>query len=148
MPYFPPILSDPKLKISKKEKNLILGAASSAWFKRPLNMILYLSAIIIWAVCIAVATELLEDITANSRSYSVMLWVVLLPIYFFFLHYLIFHFGFPPYLYRELHKRGQDICLDCGYILIDIPKSQPKCPECGIPRTPLPTTTTTDDSAP
>jgi hypothetical protein len=144
MPYFPPILSDPQLGVSPKDRNLILGASSSAWFKRPLNLILYLIAIVSWAVFMAVATALLEKVGQNSMLYTVMLWVVCLPIFFLGLHYLIFHFGFRPYLYKELHDRGYDICLKCGYILIDIPAQTQTCPECGTHRTSLPTPNTSE----
>ena len=138
MPYFPAILSDPHLAISKRDKRLILRSASSAWFKNPLNMILYMAAMITWAVFMGSATKLLNKIVPNTTIYSVMLWVIFFPLFIAGCHYLIFHIRFRPYLYRELRARGHNICPNCGYLLIDIPESNTPCPECGKPRDPRP----------
>lgn len=138
MSYFPAILYDPQLAISKRDKNLILKSASSAWFKKPLNLIIYMAAMITWAVFMASTRTLLNNFVPDTTIYTVMLWVVFFPLFLVGCHYLIFHVGFRPYLYRELRNRGHDICVKCGYILIDIPESNPKCPECGTPRSPLP----------
>ena len=138
MSYFPSILSEPQLAISKEDKNLILGAASSSWFKKPLNLSLYLLAIISWVIFMVLATMYLEHLPQNTMLYTVLLWTLLLPLYILGLHYLFFHFGFRPHLHKELRERGYDICLKCGYILIDLPASTNACPECATQRTPLP----------
>jgi len=149
MSYFPSILSDPQLAISKRERTRILGAASSAWFKVHAHLALYIFVTVVWIALMTVGTMLLEDVGRHSMMYSVLLWVVLLPIYLFGLHYLIFHYGFRPLLYRELHSRGYDVCLGCGYVLVDIPLSDPgsgssKCPECATLRSALPERTEPD----
>jgi hypothetical protein len=138
MSYFPPILSDPQLAISKRDQNRILGAASSAWFKKRSNTILYSAAIITLAISMAGATVLIGRLATNSTIYTVLLWTIAFPLYLFACHYLIFHLGFRPFLYQILRQEGHDICLKCGYILIDIPNATSKCPECGTERTPLP----------
>lgn len=139
MSYFPSILSDPQLAISKQEKNLILGAASSEWMRNKRNLIFYAIAVIAWATCIVLVRVFLSNITPSSTLFAVLLWIFYFIIFFVGSHYLVFHIRFRPYLYQELRNRGYDICEKCGYILIDIPESSERCPECGTTRSALPT---------
>lgn len=141
MPYFPSILSDPQLGISKKDQNLILGAASSVWLKKKRNLLLYASVVIAWAACIALGKYLINQAGTISGPYQILLWIASFIIFILGSHYLIFHLRFRPNLYQELRNRGHDICPKCGYILIDIPTSTAKCPECGSNRIPLDHTT-------
>jgi len=143
MHYFPAILSDPQLAISKKDQNQILGAASSAWMKKPSNILLYLGVIILWASSIAVGKLLLNQMGTISGPYQILLWILSFIIFILGSHYLVFHTKFKPYLYHELRQLGHDICPRCGYSLITLPTSEPKCPECGTPRTPPPNPTDT-----
>jgi len=133
MSYFPPILKDPQLAIPQSDRNLILRAAYSAWFKKRTNLALYMAIIITWSIGMVLATVYLDHLTNNATLYAVLIWTTALPLYFG-LNYLIFRLAFRVYIYKELHNRGHDICLTCGYILIDIPISNTKCPECGTPR--------------
>lgn len=133
--YFPAILSDPQLEISKKDQNLILGAASSEWMRNRRNILLYLAAIVIWAASVAVGRVLLDHIMPASKPIIITLWILSFILFILGSHYLVFHIRFKPYLYQELRNRGHDICPKCGYILIDIPESSKKCPECGTQRT-------------
>ena len=137
MPYFPSILSDPQLGISKKDQNLILGAASSAWLSNKRNLFLYGCAIFAWATFMAVANVVFDRIGPQSGSYGIILWIISFVLFIIGSHYMVFHIRFRPYLYQELRRRGHDICSKCGYILIDIPESTDICPECGTPRVPL-----------
>lgn len=139
MHYFPAILSDPQLGISKKDKNQILGAASSAWFKKKSNLAVYTLAIIIWVAAMTSTRLLLKQAGLSSVLYNAIIWAVLFPLLLVGCHYLIFHVRFRPHLYQALREAGHDICPKCGYILIDIPHSTNKCPECGSDRAPLPT---------
>jgi hypothetical protein len=138
MPYFPAILSDPQLGISKKDQNLILGAASSAWMRNPRNILLYLAVIILWATTIAVGKVLINQTATITPLYQTLLWILSFILFVLGSHYLVFHIKFKPYLFQELRNRGHDICPKCGYILIDIPHSTTQCPECGSSRIPLP----------
>jgi len=136
MPYFPAILYDPQLGISKKDQNLILGAASSAWLRNKRNLLLYALAIIVWATSIAVGQALIQQSKAIQAPYPAILWVLSFIIFILGSHYLVFHIRFRPYLYQALRQAGHDICPKCGYILMDIPTSQTACPECGSTRPP------------
>ena len=138
MSYFPSILSDPQLAITRSEKNLILGAASSAWFKKRTNLVIYITAIITWAITMALTTVYLERLANSATLYTVLLWTIALPLFIFGIHYFIFHFAFRKHLFNELRARGHDVCISCGYNLIDIPQQQAFCPECGKSREPLP----------
>lgn len=139
MPYFPAILSDPQLGISKKDQNLILGAASSAWLKNKRNLLLYFVVILGWAACIALGKYLINQTGTIPATYQTILWILSFILFLLGSHYLIFHLRFNTYLYKELRSRGHDICPKCGYILVDIPLSETNCPECGTPRsTPTP----------
>lgn len=137
MPYFPAILSDPELGISKKDQNLILGAASSAWLKNKGNIVLYVLALFIWATTIALTKLLLNRIGPISSIYTTLLWVGTFVTFILGSHYLIFHIRFKPYLFKALRDEGHDICLKCGYILFTLPDSETKCPECGTTRSAL-----------
>ncbi|MBL4590787.1 MAG: hypothetical protein JKY96_02385 [Phycisphaerales bacterium] len=139
MPYFPSILKDPQLGISSKDQNLLLGEASSAWSKQRLNKVINGASFVAMASILAIATVLIKLGGLSSMPYTLVLWTVVFPLLLVGWHYLIFHIGFRPHLYRVLREAGHDICPKCGYILFTLPTSETKCPECGTQRSPLDT---------
>ena len=137
MPYFPPILKDPQLGISSKEQNLLLGKASSAWFKSRRNMVIHTASIALMACTLAVVSVLIKQSGLNTVLYTILLWTIAFPLMLVGCHFLIFHIGFRPHLYRILRDAGHEICPKCAYILFALPDSVTKCPECATPRSPL-----------
>jgi hypothetical protein len=138
MPYFPSILKDPQLGISSKDQNLLLGEASSAWFKSRRNMVIHAASIALMACIMAVGSVLIKQSGLNTVLYTTLLWTLVFPLLLVGCHYLIFHIGFRPHLNRVLREAGHEVCPKCAYILIDLPDSVTKCPECSTSRSPMP----------
>lgn len=138
MPIVPTILKDPQLNLSKKDRAAILKHATNLWFAKPSNMILYAGSTVFWVLLMIIATPVTRMLGINSALSTLIVWGGIYPSMFILTYWIIFNFNFLPHLYKELRTRQHDVCPKCGYILITLPDSETKCPECGTQREPLP----------
>jgi len=147
MPLFPTILKDPALNLDKKQRLKILGQANGKWFKVPCNILLYFGTVIaVFLITAGVALSLSSIGLSRPLDNTIIIAVVFLLL--LTTYYIIFNFNYLPHLYQELRNRGHDICPKCGYTHIELPDSKTNCPECGTPRSPLPTPTETTIETP
>lgn len=138
MSFLNPIMSDPQLAIPKRVQADIARTVSQKLMSQGYKRYLFFICFVLTGIILIGSTLYLANSGNNATLYIILLWSIALPISGIIQAYLYLHFGYIPQLRQELHDRGYDICLNCSYVLIDLPPNQPDCPECGTTRTPPP----------
>ena len=131
----PKILHDPQFNLSGMDRYKLMRRASRQWVKKPLNISLYMFVLVAWFMFMINAPYWIDSLVSNNATADMISWFVVQPLTLIVLFYLYFHCILMKYVYQELRDLGHDICLSCGYTLIDLSDSESKCPECGTPRT-------------
>lgn len=137
MSFFNPIMSDPQLAIPKRVQTDIARAVSQKLMGQGSKRYLFFMCFMLTGIILIGSTLYLLNAGNNATLYIILLWSIGLPIAGVIQAYIYLHFGYIPQLRRELHDRGYDICLNCSYVLTNLPNHQTDCPECGTQRTPI-----------
>lgn len=132
----PKILHDPQFDLTPKQRRNLMRRASTQWFKQPLNITIYLAFVVFWMVLMVFFPKWLKSLGLASTPAALINWFLVYPLMFVGFYYIFYHFRLMKHVYHELRQLGHDICPRCGYTLITLPTSEPKCPECGTARTP------------
>lgn len=131
----PKILKDPQFKLSRKSQRNLVHRASNEWFKQRLNIAIFAIFTVGWIAASVALPLIFYSQGLSSTTTSAIRWLVIYPLSFVTLSYLLYRFRYLKHIYQELRDLGHDICLTCGYTLINLPESETNCPECGTPRT-------------
>jgi len=129
------ILKDPQFNLSPKDRRHLIRRATRQWLTKPLNIALYVFTLLGPMIAMRFVQKWLESQGLSNTIITVIQMAVLFPLMFLFIFYLIYRFRFLRLIYQELRDLGHDICPTCGYTLINLPKSETQCPECGTIRT-------------
>jgi hypothetical protein len=131
------IYIDPAIKLERRARWRLHRDAWKLWFKDPLNSTLYGAGLVFSILVFMILPDVMSGLLGNDSWYFSVGALIVYLVLLFVLMLIMRRFRFASCVYAELRKRGFDVCLRCGYLLVDLDDSVGHCPECGCSRTPL-----------